>query len=81
MKHFRKVRFPGNALPSNHFEGEVAFFKAKQWDQRNRADLIESVTPFHDPQRWIKVDPQRWIKAGSFQLSWNEICCNQPAVL
>ena len=24
------------------------FFSAKRWDRRNRADLIESVTPCHD---------------------------------
>ena len=29
-------------------EGEVAFFSAKRWDRRNRADLIESATPCHD---------------------------------
>ena len=29
-------------------EGEVAFFSAKPWDRRNRADLIESATPHHD---------------------------------
>ena len=29
-------------------EGEVAFFNAKHWDHRNRADLIESATPCHD---------------------------------
>ena len=28
--------------------GEVAFFSAKRWDRRNRADLIESATPCHD---------------------------------
>ena len=31
-------------------EGEVAFFSAKHWDRRNRADLIESATPCHDAQ-------------------------------
>ena len=31
-------------------EGEVAFFSAKRWDRRNRADLIESATPCHDVQ-------------------------------
>ena len=31
-------------------EGEVAFFSAKRWDRRNRADLIESTTPCHDAQ-------------------------------
>ena len=31
-------------------EGEVAFFNAKRWDRRNRADLIESATPCHDAQ-------------------------------
>ena len=29
-------------------EGEVAFFSAKRWDRRNRADLIESAIPCHD---------------------------------
>ena len=31
-------------------EGEVAFFSAKRWHCRNRADLIESATPCHDAQ-------------------------------
>ena len=31
-------------------ENEVAFFSAKCWDRRNRADLIESATPCHDAQ-------------------------------
>ena len=31
-------------------DGEVAFFSAKCWDRRNRADLIESATPCHDAQ-------------------------------
>ena len=31
-------------------EGEVAFFSAKRWDRRSRADLIESATPCHDAQ-------------------------------
>ena len=31
-------------------EGEVAFFSAKRWDRRNRADLIKSATPCHDAQ-------------------------------
>ena len=31
-------------------EGEVAFFSAKRWDRRNRANLIESATPCHDAQ-------------------------------
>ena len=30
--------------------GEVAFFSAKRWDPRNRADLIDSATPCHDAQ-------------------------------
>ena len=30
-------------------EGEVAFFSAKRWDRRNKADLIDSATPCHDP--------------------------------
>ena len=29
-------------------EGELAFFSAKRWDHRNRADLIESATLCHD---------------------------------
>ena len=40
-----------NSLFSKHEgEGEVAFFSAKRWDRRNRADLIESATPCHDAQ-------------------------------
>ena len=31
-------------------EGEVAFFSAKRWNRRNRADLIEPTTPCHDAQ-------------------------------
>ena len=31
-------------------EGEFAFFSAKHWDRRKRADLIESATPCHDAQ-------------------------------
>ena len=34
----------------NEGEGEVAFFSAKCWDRRNKADLIESATPCHDAQ-------------------------------
>ena len=37
---------------------EVAFFNAKRWDRRNRADLIESATPCHDTN-----------VLGSYQLS------------
>ena len=37
-------------------EGEVAFFSAKRWDRRNRADLIESATPCHDA---LVVGPYR----------------------
>ena len=40
------VRFKGEG----EGEGEVAFFSAKRWDRRNRADLIESATPCHDAQ-------------------------------
>ena len=29
-------------------EGEVAFFSAKRWDRRNRADIIKSATPCND---------------------------------
>ena len=32
---------------SGEGEGEVAFFSAKRWDRRNRADLIESANPCH----------------------------------
>ena len=35
-------------LVLDEVEGEVSFFNAKHWDRRNRADLIESVTPCHD---------------------------------
>ena len=35
-------------LSEGEGEGEVAFFSAKRWDRRNRADLIESATPCHD---------------------------------
>ena len=38
------------AVLLNEGEGEVAFFSAKRWDRRNRADLIESATPCHDAQ-------------------------------
>ena len=31
-------------------EGEVAFFSAKSWTRRNRADSIGSAAPCHDPQ-------------------------------
>ena len=31
-------------------EGEVAFFSAKRWDRRYRADLIESTNPCHGAQ-------------------------------
>ena len=31
-------------------EAEVADFSAKHWDSRNRVNLIESVTPYHDVQ-------------------------------
>ena len=34
----------------NEGEGAVAFFSAKRWDRRNRADLIKSATPCHDAQ-------------------------------
>ena len=45
-------------------EGEVAVFSVKRWDHRNRADLIESVTPCHDTQ---VVGPY-WI-SNSFHLT------------
>ena len=40
----------GLAQASKEGEGEVAFFSAKRWDRRNRADLIEFATPCHDAQ-------------------------------
>ena len=40
----------GSEGPKCEGEGEVAFFSAKRWDRRNRADLIESATPCHDAQ-------------------------------
>ena len=40
-------------------EGEVAFFSAKRWDRRNRADLIESATPCHDAQVYRDSNPLR----------------------
>ena len=41
---------PKKLLRITEGEGEVAFFSAKRWDRRNRADLIESATPCHDAQ-------------------------------
>ena len=38
------------ATAAGEGEGNVAFFSANCWDRRNRADLIESVTPCHDAQ-------------------------------
>ena len=40
----------GGIHVSGEGEGEVAAFSAKRWDRRNRADLIESMTPCHDAQ-------------------------------
>ena len=40
-------------------EGEVAFFSAKRWDRRNRADLIESATPCHQEQIFCDLPYQR----------------------
>ena len=37
-------------MTNGESDGEVAFFSAKRWDRRNRADLIESATPCHDAQ-------------------------------
>ena len=42
------MSFP--VLQEGEGEGEVAFFSAKRWDRRNRADLIESATACHDAQ-------------------------------
>ena len=42
--------FRTNSIGEGEGEGEVAFFSAKRWDRRNRADLIESATPCHDAQ-------------------------------
>ena len=39
-----------NGKKKGEDESEVAFFSAKRWDRRNRADLIESATPCHDTQ-------------------------------
>ena len=47
---------PFPALLVGEGEGEVAFFSAKRWDRRNRADLIESATPCHDA---LVVGPYR----------------------
>ena len=46
----RKQAPPPEWLLEGEGEGEVAFFSAKRWDRRNRADLIESATPCHDAQ-------------------------------
>ena len=53
-KSFHFIGLPFNKVDFG--EGEVAFFSAKRWDGRNRADLIESVTPCHDAQ---EVGPYR----------------------
>ena len=45
--HFKKLPI---LIKIGEGEGEVAFFSAKRWDRRNRADLIESATPCHDAQ-------------------------------
>ena len=47
-------------------EGEVAFFSAKRWDRRNRADLIESATPCHGAQ---VVGPYRDSNPLTLQIS------------
>ena len=50
LTHFvRHSTIPNLDLDSEG-EGKVAFFSAKRWDSRNRADLIESATPCHDAQ-------------------------------
>ena len=50
----QNARYPARRLAQakcqGEGEGEVAFFSAKRWDRRNRADLIESATPRHDAQ-------------------------------
>ena len=55
-----KLNFPPQSVFSRkgegEGEGEVAFFSAKRWDRRNRADLIESATPCHDA---LVVGPYR----------------------
>ena len=51
--YFRKFRnhvYEFCRFEDGEGEGEVAFFSAKRWDRRNRADLIESATPCHDAQ-------------------------------
>ena len=45
---FEIKRFTQREIHKCEGEGEVAFFSAKRWDRRNRADLIESATPCHD---------------------------------
>ena len=45
-----KTSINKSKLSEGEGEGEVAFFSAKRWDRRNRADLIESATPCHDAQ-------------------------------
>ena len=47
---FKKLQVMAQILSEGEGEGEVAFFSAKRWDRRNRADLIESATPCHDAQ-------------------------------
>ena len=52
--HFLPANFENSRIlkrnSNRHSEGEdeVAFFSAKRWDRRNRADLIEFAIPCHD---------------------------------
>ena len=46
----KKPEGTNKTISEGEGEGEVAFFSAKRWDRRNRADLIESATPCHDAQ-------------------------------
>ena len=45
-----KIRFHISDCVMHEGEGEVAFFSAKSWDRRNRADLIEPANPCDDAQ-------------------------------
>ena len=46
-----QVQFDQNTVDLEYTNRrEVAFFSARRWDRRNRADLIESATPYHDAQ-------------------------------
>ena len=50
LLYYKICAFLQDSKDEGEGEGEVAFFSAKRWDRRNRADLIESATPCHDAQ-------------------------------